>query len=58
MVGRKELRRKSSKSGDKANTHARDFCWGMELDGRVYTRCVCNVCACSSCVPVHLQSFV
>jgi hypothetical protein len=35
-VRRKELRRKSSKSGDKANIHARtcNFCWGMELDGR------------------------
>ncbi|KAF8224852.1 hypothetical protein L208DRAFT_1409446 [Tricholoma matsutake] len=44
MVGRKELRRKSSRSGDKANTHARGFCWGMELDGRVYIRDVCVMC--------------
>ncbi|KAF8224495.1 hypothetical protein L208DRAFT_1410149, partial [Tricholoma matsutake] len=52
MVGRKELRRKSSKLGNKANTHAHDFFWGMELDGHVYMwtsmQSVCNVCACSS----------
>jgi hypothetical protein len=28
MVGRKELERKCSKSGDKANMHARGFRWG------------------------------
>ncbi|KAF8223932.1 hypothetical protein L208DRAFT_1411105, partial [Tricholoma matsutake] len=54
MVGRKELKRKSSKVGDKANMHAHGFCWGIDLDGCAYMQCVCNVCACS----LHLQGFV
>jgi hypothetical protein len=47
---RKELEKKSSKSGDKANTHARGWASSW-MDMRIWksTRCVHNVCVCVVC---------
>jgi hypothetical protein len=46
-VGRKELKRKSSKSGDKVNTHARGWAstcvYGHRRDD------LCVMCVCASC---------